>query len=655
MSLAKREAFVFLQRVYMTDFLSIALALIARGFKVTPLEGKRPFLPDWNVTASDDPAVIAHWATKYPNHNVGVVTSEKSWSIDVDHMAWFQDNAPWPLPKTLVVKTGSGKLHIHFKGPRPDNLRQVKNPNTGEGQPVKLLEFPDQVVGVGSVHPDTGKPYTIFQDEPLSECPATWLRWLRSLHEKKAESRNTKLIIRPDWNPVTELRKAGLKFTERQDGDALYLDYHALMQRCLTRKDLGPHHSNGQVDGKRQSCFKVRQVAGGWDLTHQCFSCESGRNTSDALAALGINLQDIVVKAGGRSYRVVWADSITPKPRVYLWPGYLSRNKLTHFVGASAMGKSPVTCDLTARVSAGLLWPDKQTNTWGAQRVILMAGEDDWSDTIVPRLTLAGADLKLVGKFVSTQITKDMTEAEVSVRLDEDMSRLQDMVADARPGMIVIDPITNYLGAVRMNREEEVRSLLMPLANIAQEFDCCVITVGHTNRRDKEATVMQRIMGAAAFGGVARDVFVFGEDPENDEKYHHIFGELRNSTKPALKYHTEAVSTEWGEVIRVVWDGEANVDLDQVINPPKQQDKKDSLKASEFIRDFCKSGAQPTKVIEDAMKDAGIECKDFAYAARRFCKSRQIKGKGKSAGWEWFLPTSEQIEFDTNRELTNAT
>jgi len=392
------------------------------------------------------------------------------------------------------------------------------------------------------------------------------------------------LIIRPDWNPAEELRKAGLKFTERKDGDALFLDYHAAMGKCLTKG--GPHHSNGQVDGKRQSCFKVRQVAGGWDVSHQCFSCESGRNTSEALSALGIDLQDIVLKSGGRSLRVVWADTITPQPRVFLWPGYLSRNKLTHFGGASAMGKSPVTLDLIARLTSGTNWPDGTENTWGPQPAILMAGEDDWSDTIVPRLMLAGANLKLVGKLVATHIDKDMDESEVFVRLDEDLTRLREMVGDVKPAIAIIDPISNYLGRAGMNKEDEMRPILMPLANIAQEHDCCIITVGHLNKREKEATLMQRLMGAAAFGGVARDVFFFGEDPENPDKYHHVFGELRNSSKSALRYHTEVVENQFGEIIRVMWDGPANVDLDQAVNPPKQQDKKDSLKASEFIREF---------------------------------------------------------------------
>ena len=35
-------------------------------------------------------------------------------------------------------------------------------------------------------------------------------------------------------------------------------------------------------------------------------------------------------------------------------------------------------------------------------------------------------------------------------------------------------------------------------------------------------------MGAAAFVGVARDVFIFGHDPDEEDKYAHTMSEIRN-------------------------------------------------------------------------------------------------------------------------------
>ena len=88
------------------------------------------------------------------------------------------------------------------------------------------------------------------------------------------------------------------------------------------------------------------------------------------------------------------------------------------------------------------------------------------------------------------------------------MELLRSLVKEHNAAAVIIDPITNYLGSKEMNKEEQVRSLLMPLAEqIAQPLNVCVITVGHLNKRGAEASILQRFMGAAAFGGVARQSF----------------------------------------------------------------------------------------------------------------------------------------------------
>ncbi|HUO24214.1 MAG TPA: hypothetical protein VMU61_01025, partial [Candidatus Aquilonibacter sp.] len=69
--------------------------------------------------------------------------------------------------------------------------------------------------------------------------------------------------------------------------------------------------------------------------------------------------------------------------------------------------------------------------------------------------------------------------------------------------------------------------------------------------------------------------------------------------------------------------------------------------AKAFLKAFLKDGAKPSKVVEDALKDAGIDCPAWQRVAKRIpADTRQIKGKGKNAGWEWFLLAAEQAAFD---------
>jgi hypothetical protein len=119
--------------------------------------------------------------------------------------------------------------------------------------------------------------------------------------------------------------------------------------------------------------------------------------------------------------------------------------------------------------------------------------EDDLEDTILPRFRLAGGDkTKLYyirGKWV---IGRD-TAVERGIALLEDMERLRN-VADEIPGLgaIFIDPITNYLGSAKMVSEENVRSVLTPLATFAADKDIVAVIVGHFNRRDKGTDPLYR-------------------------------------------------------------------------------------------------------------------------------------------------------------------
>jgi hypothetical protein len=302
-----------------------------------------------------------------------------------------------------------------------------------------------------------------------------------------------------------------------------------------------------------------------------------------------------------------------------------------------------------------LSWPDGAPNTLGPKAVILLAAEDDWSDTIVPRLDVAGADLNNVYQFIVKH-----RDVEITPSLDADCQRLENEIERiGNVGLVVIDPITNYLGSKSMNMEDELRGgILMPLAVVAKNKHCAVITVGHLNKRGPEVSVLQRLMGAAGFGGVARDVFIFGQDPEDEDKYAHIMSEIRNKSAPKLKYRTEAVTTEWdgktSEVIRVKWCGVSHADVDDVVNAPKQQEKSITGRAVTLIKGMLRSGAKRKSDIDQALRENGIDTEKLKWSdIRKRCKAETRCLPGKSAGWEWFLPTKQDQMFDEQGATNN--
>ncbi|MHB8218168.1 MAG: AAA family ATPase [Candidatus Sulfotelmatobacter sp.] len=351
------------------------------------------------------------------------------------------------------------------------------------------------------------------------------------------------------------------------------------------------------------------------------------------------------------SYSLQSLNEVEETSLSWLWNGFLPDNQLVHFQGASSEGKSPVTTDIIARVTTGAAWPDGTPNTLGPRSVILLAGEDNLSDKVIPRLRLAGADISKV-KIFKVTAKREAAETELNTAIDRDYQGLVNMANTLDDlALIVIDPITNYLGKQSMNKEEDIRSnIAMPLATFAQEKHVCIVTVGHLNKRDKDATALQRGMGAAAFTGVPRLVFIFGNDPEEENTYAHVMKEVRDK-QVAIQYKTTAVPDPKGiqksPIIKIEWGKLVEADADEVVNAPSQKDKSVTAKATMLVLGMLKSGSKKKAELDQALKENGIDPDKIEWTRlKKRCKAESKPLPGKGAGWSWFLVAPEQAEFD---------
>jgi len=329
----------------------------------------------------------------------------------------------------------------------------------------------------------------------------------------------------------------------------------------------------------------------------------------------------------------------------FLWEPWLPLGKLVHFGGASNQGKSPVTMDLIARVTSGSQWPDKKPCT--AQNVILMNIEDAFSDTILPRIDLAGGDSSRLFYIKGTKLTRKGVSADAVTALDRDMHLVADLAKNTPDlGLIIIDPVTNYVGKLNSDKDVEMRMILTPLAALADELKTTVITVGHLNRREKGTDPLSRMMGANAFVGVARAVYAFGPDPDSDSPYAHIMSPARGAIGDgSLKYHTESVTREWdGEsspVIRVVWDGKSKASAEDATDPTSRADKTLISEAAKALREFLKGGKKPAQECQNTLKAAGYDPdKVNVFKVRR--KAGVATEQREKQHW-WFLSTRDDL------------
>jgi putative DNA primase/helicase len=400
------------------------------------------------------------------------------------------------------------------------------------------------------------------------------------------------------------------------------------------------------------------------------FHCQSSgcdeKSIHDVIAILaarnGVYEKGIYEDRPEKPKRKEWTRTLTsrrgstkPKKHLrYLWQDYLPLKKLIHFAGASGAGKSPVSLDLAARISAGLPWPDGSPNTMGPRSVILMCSEDDWGDTQRPRLELYGANLDNIILIEATATKEEGKEFEVGVALKEDVLRLK-VEAEKYPdlALVIIDPITNYLQGVKMNSEEEVRQVLMPLVEqFITPLNVSVITIGHLNRREKGTEAKARVMGAAAFYGVARFVYMFGPDKDIEDKFAHVMAQDRGVGAQSIKYKTEEVEQTWdgetSKVVRVVWGEKCDATGQDAVDPIQSEEKTQITKDAEFLKDFLRDGAKPAPMVQQTHEQmTGRKVANWDRVRERAkVGSRKMKGQGKNSPWEWYLKAPHQAEFD---------
>ena len=184
-------------------FLNIAMAARARGFVITPLRDKRPFLPAWNRRPLTTETEIRTAAKEYPACDVGLVMQRKvgePFAIDIDCpnvIERMEHETGKTLPATYTVLTRPVtepyKRHVFLRHTRYSCDLFTKNAFAGEYDLIGVGLRGLQVVSEGCVRPDTGE-VRIGNGLPIADCPDWLADWLvsdskRLLVAKAADAR----------------------------------------------------------------------------------------------------------------------------------------------------------------------------------------------------------------------------------------------------------------------------------------------------------------------------------------------------------------------------------------------------------------------------------------------------------------------------------
>jgi putative DNA primase/helicase len=296
-------------------------------------------------------------------------------------------------------------------------------------------------------------------------------------------------------------------------------------------------------------------------------------------------------------------------------------------------------------LTGGGLWPVDRTRA-EIGNVIILSAEDDAEDTIVPRLIAAGAVLArcFVLDAVADGFTATGAEVRRSFNLARDLAALEEMVQRiGGAAMIVIDPISAYLGEVDSHRNAEVRALLTPLADLAARHRAAVVGVSHLSK-SSGGDARLRVNGSLAFVAAARAAWLVHRDA--DDPGRRLFLPLKNNIGKdgsGLSYRIESATVGDGiETSRVCWDSEpVSVSAEDALNTEPQRAPKASQSAEQFMLDLLRQAGpdgMPVREIRAEARDAGHAWRTLERIKSEVGIKAVRTGFGKAGGWVWKLP-----------------
>ncbi len=208
------------------------------------------------------------------------------------------------------------------------------------------------------------------------------------------------------------------------------------------------------------------------------------------------------------------ADEIEPHAIRWIWPGRIAVGKITVIGGDPGLGKSQLSLHIAAVVTAGGEWPCRGGRA-PVGSVIVLSAEDSAADTIVPRLLAYGAVRE---KIYIIEAVRDNKQRRRTFSLQTDLAALEKLIEEIGDVvLVVIDPLTVYLGKVGNSNNAAVRRVLAPLSEAAERLKVGVIAITHCAKGVKGKAIY-RFIDSIAFAASARAAFLVLQDNEDRER-----------------------------------------------------------------------------------------------------------------------------------------
>ncbi|MEZ6140885.1 MAG: AAA family ATPase [Zavarzinella sp.] len=620
-----------------------AITYAKLGYRVFPLlKGKKtPATRIGYKAATSAEKQIRTWWLKCPDFNIGIAT-EGLVVIDLDGTDNLWLKQPWPKASPKASTPRGGK-HYYFQDPegkwRSSAGKLALN--------VDVRSSGGYIVAAPSVVDDK----TYKWDRPLcstTELPTvpTWLRVCFEQFDEKVKQK----IPKPDHTRSGDDFSAHATWEETGLFEAGWTWYRQI------DTEIG-HLSRPGKSGCISATVGIIQNQFGVPLFFT-FTPNGGLPANEAMSKFAVythlkhagDFEEAAKELAEMGYGKAADPTAIRKPAMtsfanmesreieYLWHGRIPLGKLTVIAGRPKAGKSFLTCDIAARVSTGSIWPDGAPCQQG--EVIFMTAEDDPEDTIRPRLESSGADLSRIHLLHGINSFDGTEEKEAMILLD-DVEAIDEAIKNTTDcKLVIIDPVGSFLGRkVDAHRDNEVRSILAPIAKIARDNNVAIVLVCHV-RKSAGNYADGQILGSVAFTGIPRSIYHLDRSEEDSTLCRFLPGGTNvGPPMPGLGFRIT------GDPARIEWEPEPlDMTADDAMaeaaannRPGPKSDILDS--AITWLRSRLQCGAVHSKILFDEWINGEGGAKATLQRAK---EALSIVSRRCGSAWIWQLPVETE-------------
>lgn len=303
-----------------------------------------------------------------------------------------------------------------------------------------------------------------------------------------------------------------------------------------------------------------------------------------------------------RSLALRSLSGVQSKRTRFLWDKMIPQSAVSIAAGRGGTGKSSFMIWLAGQVNHGLLPGEIHGQR---SSVLYVSHEDSLDEVVVPRADANGVDREL---FYSLGISSKEVGGIVVPSLPEDLPLIRQAVEQTNAKLLIIDPITSTLNGGDNDKMADVRRVMDPLNQLAAELSVSIIGIAHFRKGGGSQSDL--ISGSHAWRDAARAVMLFARDEDSGETVMTLEKINSGEAGKSFRYQLQIVQqlTDEGsltDVARVVWGGESEVSVGDLINHETEKQKQGPL-ANELL-EFVRSFEGRAIKVADAVKHFAID------------------------------------------------